>query len=347
MSASLAADPAAWDAFVASTPLAPYLQATPWAAVKAANGWHSERIVVEGTGGPVGAQVLLHRIGPGPWAVGYAPRGPVAVRMDEDGVRRWTEALRAMARRRRLSHVVIDPELEAGGPETGWLLGCGWRTAASPQPVRSRWIDLSLPEAVLWGDLRSKWRQYVQKARRGGISIVERDATGLDAFYAIYVETARRAGFPYRSAATYRTVYEAFAERGAARLLFACDTRGEPVASLMLVGWGRRVVEPYGGMTASGAESRANYLLKWEAIRTSREGGFGCYDLWGLSHAGIEQFKAGFGGRAVEYVGGFELPVRPLVQRGVGVAQAVRVGIWERRVAREARSARTADSDGP
>ena len=38
-------------------------------------------------------------------------------------------------------------------------------------------------------------------------------------------------------------------------------------------------------MTPAGADSRANYLLKWEAIRSSREQGATCYDLWGLAHA--------------------------------------------------------------
>ena len=52
-------------------------------------------------------------------------------------------------------------------------------------------------------------------------------------------------------------------------------------------------------MTEAGADSRANYLLKWEAIRSSREQGATTYDLWGLAHAGIAHFKTGFGGREI------------------------------------------------
>jgi len=71
------------------------------------------------------------------------------------------------------------------------------------------------------------------------------------------------------------------------------------------------VIEPYGGMTAEGAECRANYLLKWEAIRTSREQGAVNYDMWGLSHEGIEQFKSGFGGREIRYVGAWDFVLDP------------------------------------
>jgi lipid II:glycine glycyltransferase (peptidoglycan interpeptide bridge formation enzyme) len=333
--AALEADPSAWDGFVASTALAPYLQATPWAEVKARNGWRARRVVVGGPAGTVGCQLLAHRIGPLPWSVGYAPRGPVAAGLDEEAVHRWTGALRRAAVEARLSHVVIDPEIEAGGPELDWFRTAGWRSCPSPQPARSRWIDLAKPEEALWGDLRGKWRQYVQKARRAGIVVIEAGADRLDDFYAIYVDTARRAGFTYRTAATYRAVHHAYAARGRARLLLAQDASGEAQAALMLVGWGRRIVEPYGGMTRAGAESRANYLLKWEAIRSSRDAGYAVYDLWGLSHAGIEHFKAGFGGREVDYIGGLELQVRPLVRRAVQAAQAVRVGVARRRVDRE------------
>ena len=65
-------------------------------------------------------------------------------------------------------------------------------------------------------------------------------------------------------------------------------------------------------MTAEGGESRANYLLKWEAIRSSREQGATSYDLWGLATGGIAHFKTGFGGREVHYIGAWDLVLDPL-----------------------------------
>jgi lipid II:glycine glycyltransferase (peptidoglycan interpeptide bridge formation enzyme) len=85
------------------------------------------------------------------------------------------------------------------------------------------------------------------------------------------------------------------------------------------------VVEPYGGMTEAGADSRANYLLKWEAIRSSKEAGASTYDLWGLAHAGIAHFKTGFGGREVAYVGAFDLVLDPLGRRTYSIALRTRV----------------------
>jgi len=323
--------PADWDRFVAASPWAAYPQLSAWADVKAPNGWSAERVLVEGEGSRVGAQVLLHPLGPMPWSVGYAPRGPLADRFDAPGVAALTAALRDLGARHRLSHVTIDPAVEAGHPLEGWLREAGWRPAPPVQPDRSRLVDLTRPEDELWSDLRSKWRQYVNKARRAGVVVADVDADGLDEFYRVYVETARRAGFVHRAFSAYRDVYGAYANRGAARLLFARLPDGSTGATLMLLHCGRTVIEPYGGMTEAGADARANYLLKWEAIRSSREQGFATYDMWGLSHPGIEQFKAGFGGREVRYIGAWELVLQPIVRAAVGLAQEVRVRLARRR----------------
>jgi Uncharacterized protein involved in methicillin resistance len=83
-------------------------------------------------------------------------------------------------------------------------------------------------------------------------------------------------------------------------------------------------------MTAAGAESRANYLLKWEAIRSSREAGATSYDLWGLATGGIAHFKTGFGGREVRYVGAWDLVLSPVGRWAYELAQRGRVQ-WARR----------------
>jgi peptidoglycan pentaglycine glycine transferase (the first glycine) len=319
-----------WDAFVEANDLGSYLQLSGWARVKAVNGWSARRLHDDGTG----AQVLLRRPGPLPWAFAYAPRGPVLDAWDAAHVDRFTALARDGLRTAgRVSHLRIDPEIEqAAGPDEGGavtaaLRGVGWEPAPPIQPVSTRSIDLRADEDALWGDLRKKWRQYVNKARAGGVTVVDAGAERLDAFYAIYRDTADRAGFLIRAQSAYRDVWDAYAPQGRARLLFAELPDGTPAATLFLVRSGPRVVEPYGGMTAAGADSRANYLLKWEAIRSSREAGATSYDLWGLAHPGIAHFKTGFGGREIHYIGAWDLVLDPLGRRTYSVAQAARVRV--------------------
>ncbi|HYH91794.1 MAG TPA: peptidoglycan bridge formation glycyltransferase FemA/FemB family protein [Candidatus Saccharimonadales bacterium] len=312
--------PAGWDDFVEASEPGSYLQLSGWAAVKAVNGWTASRLHADGPDGPIGAQILVRRPRPLPWGFGYAPRGPVTAAWTPAAIEAFTEGIRRDLREGagRVSHVRIDPEIEQDGPHDPdgllrrALASAGWRPATPIQPSSTRAIDLAPDEEALWGDLRKKWRQYVNKARTAGIVVVEAEGDRLGEFYRIYRETADRAGFLIRAESAYRDIWEAYRPAGRSRLLFAQTAEGEPVATLFLVRAGPRVVEPYGGMTALGGESRANYLLKWEAIRTSREQGATSYDLWGLATGGIAHFKTGFGGREIRYIGAWDLVLDPL-----------------------------------
>jgi lipid II:glycine glycyltransferase (peptidoglycan interpeptide bridge formation enzyme) len=331
-----------WDAFVEAEDPGSYLQLSAWATVKAANGWSAHRI--ETPAGPaepsprIGAQVLVRRPRPMPWGFAYAPRGPVASAWTPDAIEAFTTTVRDELKRRagRVSHLRIDPEVERDGPGDAdgslrrALRLAGWRPATAIQPNATRIIDLRADEDALWGDLRKKWRQYINKARSGGITVVDASRDRLPEFYRIYRETADRAGFLIRTEAAYQDVWDAYAPGGRARLLFAQGADDEPMATLFLVRSGARVVEPYGGMTPVGAETRANYLLKWEAIRSSREAGAGSYDLWGLATGGIAHFKTGFGGREVRYIGAWDLVLDPLGRQAYELAQRGRVW-WARR----------------
>jgi peptidoglycan pentaglycine glycine transferase (the first glycine) len=332
------ADPEAWDQFVEASEPGSYLQLSAWAGVKAVNGWSAHRLLGPSENGQLGAQILVRRPSPMPWAFAYAPRGPVAGAWTAAGLAVFSATVRDAlpAAAGRVSHLRVDPEIEIDGPhdQDGTmrhaLREAGWRPAPPVQPVATRIVDLRADEAALWSDLRKKWRQYVNKARAAGIEVVDGDAARLPEFYRIYRETAARAGFLIRTEAAYRDVWNAFAPAGRARLLFAQMPDGEPVATLFLLRCGPRVVEPYGGMTVTGGETRANYLLKWEAIRSSRAAGASSYDLWGLATGGIAHFKTGFGGREVRYIGAWDLVLDPLGRAAYGAAQRSRVW-WSRR----------------
>jgi lipid II:glycine glycyltransferase (peptidoglycan interpeptide bridge formation enzyme) len=332
------ADPTAWDAFVESSDPGSYLQLTAWARVKAVNGWSAHRLRAGAHHGP-GAQILVRRPRPLPWGFAYAPRGPIAESWSPEEIGAFTDLVRTElpGAAGRVSHLRIDPEIELDGSRDTdgavrrALQEAGWRPAPPIQPASTRIIDLRLDEEALWGDLRKKWRQYVNKARSGGVTVREVDAAAEPAafptFHRVMRETSLRTGIPLRTEAVYRELWTAFRATDESRLLFA-ERLGEVEAVLLLVACGGRVVEPYGGMTAPGAESRANYLLKWEAIRTSREQGARSYDLWGLVHPGISHFKEGFGGRPVRYVGAWDLLVSPVGGRVFRAAE------WGRRTAR-------------
>ncbi len=322
-------DRAEWDAFVAAAPQGSFPQLTAWARANAEKGWGVSRLALASGTGLVGAQILVHRMRPSPWARGYAPRGPLAEDLDQKALTDFTASVRAASRRLRLSHLVIDPQLPAGHAAEGWLEALGWRRIGAIQINRTRVLDLTLPEKALWSGLRSSARWSVNKARRSGYATDDAGQAGMVDFERIYLETARRVGF--QPGAAFRTVFREFEADGAARLLLARAPGGEAVATLVLLSCGRRIIELYGASTREGALGRANYLLKWEAIRSSRERGFYSYDMWGTDERGVAEFKAGFGGEEREYIGAWELVTdRPArwVLDSTSRARALAGSIW-------------------
>jgi lipid II:glycine glycyltransferase (peptidoglycan interpeptide bridge formation enzyme) len=322
---ALRRDDAAWDAFVASSATPTHLQLTAWARAKAPNGWRSLRVVADGGSGPIGAQVLVRRLGPGPFGIGYAARGPIARRFDEASLGAFSAALRRAARAAYLTHVTVDPALEGEAPRD-LFAATGWRRADPVQHDRTRLIDLRGPEQELWGALRATTRRYVNRAKRDGCTVGEGDGSDLDAFYAIMVETAERSGFIHRSREAYAAIHRSFAPGGRARFLFAYTPDGRPAAAKLLLSCGGHITQPYSGMTAAGAESRANYLLEWETIRRAKDEGQSVYDMWGLANPGISYFKAGFGGREAVYCGTWDLVTLPLLREAL--VRARRGYVW-------------------
>ena len=221
----------------------------------------------------------------------------------------------------RVSHVRIDPEVErdgpldAGGSLRAILARAGWRPAPPIQPPSTRVIDLAAGEEALWGDLRKKWRQYVNKARANGVTVVElarrpdrpvlRDLPGDGAPGRL--PDPGRAGLPRRLGR-----------------LSADRRRDAPVR------------DRHGGHAPGGAVPGPQRAPGRGAVRrhdrrrcrpagelppqvgghpSLPEAGATTYDLWGLAHPGIAQFKVGFGGREVRFVGAWDL-----VLSGLGTA---------------------------
>ena len=63
------------------------------------------------------------------------------------------------------------------------------------------------------------------------------------------------------------------------------------------------------------------YLLQWEVMRWAKKRGMTYYDMVGVTHPenlnpddslwGVYKFKVGFGGEISDFLGCFDLPVRP------------------------------------
>ena len=338
-------DPARWDAFVESAAYRSFSQLWAWGELRREAGWVPIRLAVgdrETPSGPIlaGVQLMLRRIPLVGFSLGYAPRGPVGALEDDAAWSELVAGMRRLGTDQRIATIRIEPEVLVDSPVARRLSARFWRLAPPVQPVATRLVDLTLSEDELRAGLRKKHRQYLARAERDGLVVECFDAqadegeaaAALADFHRILSGTGERAGFNVRVPDYYRGVWGTLAPANRARLFFATRD-GDRLATLFHIACGDHVAELYGGATPGGSRLHANYLVKWGAILGLKSEGFARYDLWGQPTGGIAQFKEGFGGELVTYVGARDLVVDragDIAVRGALAAREVVVRVRSR-----------------
>jgi lipid II:glycine glycyltransferase (peptidoglycan interpeptide bridge formation enzyme) len=283
------------------------LQTRGWADAKALTGWRAARFILDGGV----AQVLLKEDLPAGLSVAYSPRGPL---VPDDALPDAIGALRRALGGRRCAALLCDPEAAPSADLSSALARAGIRHApVFVQPRRTLLLDPSQdPEAML-AAMRKKTRQYIRKAERAGVATEE--TADLARFHRILTVVGERDRFAVRSLEYLERLRAGLGDR--LHVLMA-TVGGDDVGGLMLARMGERAWELYGGWSGTHGEDRPFYLLKWRAIRSMARLGVRRYDMWGLTEggaddpmAGVENFKLGFGGEVVEWVGALETPVTP------------------------------------
>ena len=258
--------------------------------------------------------------------------GPVAV------VRRWhsdtLKAAIAEGSARRLRDVEPDESFPEAMAVADRLRELGWNqkpdTGAGFGDVQPRYV-FQLPlagrtEEQLLAGFNQLWRRNVKKAEKAGVEVVHGGYDDLPAFHEVYVETAERDRFTPRGLAYFQRMWRAMEAEDPRRItLYLARHEDRVLAATTLVRVGRHAWYSYGASSSSGRDVRPSNAVQWAMIRDSLATGCDVYDLRGISDTldpddplfGLIQFKLGTGGHAQEYVGEWDLRLRPMLSRAV------------------------------
>ncbi len=285
---TLASDPA-WDAFVDEVPGGHHLQSSPWAQVKAKQGWRPLRLQVRSGEELIGGcQLLLRRLPVG--SIAYCPRGPLARDRDPAVIGRVLDGLGPLCRRARILYLKVQPPVGGGAIEP-MLLARGY--VASPvfaAPVATVIVDLAREPDELLAAMRSGTRANIRKATRKGITIREAGSAGLSEFGVILADTSRRQGFSAYPLEYYAEILERFGPR--AELLLA-EHDGRVLAGMVPVGFADTVVYKMGAWSGVRTNLHPNELMHWHAMQWARERGYRYYDLEGILESVAQAKLAG------------------------------------------------------
>lgn len=302
------------------------MQSAAWGELKSRFGWRARRIALERNGAVIaGAQILFRRLPLG-LQFAYVPRGPVAdpawdrgIRnpQDSDALAELLDALCAAARERGAFALKIEPN---------WL-------GAHPLPFRERvrvgtcfqphitfHVDLTRDLDTILAHMKPKWRYNIRLAERKGVQVRAGSADDLALFYQLLQITSKRDGFAIHSLDYYRAAFDLLSAHDRARLLVA-EYEREPIAAIFVTAFGREAIYLYGASSNAHRERMPNHALHWAAMQWARARGCAHYDLWGIGATaeadvgaihesplqhGLYQFKQGFGGSVVRYVGAYD-----------------------------------------
>lgn len=287
-----------WDDYILDNSGHP-LQLWGWGDLKASHGWSACRLFFYNDNDDLtGAiQVLIKKL---PWplkSLAYVPRGPVVAIENRDDL--LAELKRYIKKTFRSVAITVEPDEEKFRTKTDWNTSDNHIL-----PARTIILDLNKSESDLLSVMAKKTRQYIRKSAAENIKIkMIRDSNELKKCLDVYDQTAKRAGFDLHDRQYY---YDVFEKLGDFSPVFAAYVDNQLVAFLWLAISADTAYELYGGMNELGQQLRANYMLKWYAIRKCKEWGLIRYDFGGLLDGGITTFKKGWTNQETELAGTFD-----------------------------------------
>lgn len=309
-------DPAAWNALVASLPIASALQSWGWGEVKKLSGWQPTRVALYEGDTLIAAAQLFRRQFLGPVSMLYASRGPALRSLsDLPSVAKALSSLAAGA-------VFLKLEAETGqaaAENTPQFEGLSLEETI--QPEYSLWIDLRGGEKAVLDQMTEMHKRNTKLAEKR-VSITTEGEEAFEEFWKVFVETNQRAKLLQHSKHYYQTVLREMNQPQGQAFISIARLEGEVLAAGLFVAFGGKVDYLYGGSTGYDDPEKKNKKapngMHWGAIRWGIAHGCHTYDLWGVprqsegSHAaGIDKFKEGFNGTRVRFPA-YDMPLSPI-----------------------------------
>jgi len=336
-----------WDALVAQNPAGgDFVQARPYADTKAAVGWIPRFLVFERGGERASVSLALERRIPllGPYW--YLPHGPAVPTPEE--ARAHVEALRGFLRERepRVFAAAVEPPIERIGDapasegETARALaplGARWRPGiqsnVSTAIVKLAGEDGPRSDAELLSSFQKRCRNSINRAIRDGVEVREYPADA-ETFARMH-RLMRLVGgggqtLRLRSEDYAERFWRGFSEAGLGRF-YGIESSGieggdSPALLAYVIRVGERAYYKDGGSERPRTSPGMSNLLQWRMMRDARDAGATSYDLMGTpprdrlddpsspNHT-LAAFKLSFANEVTEFVGAFDLVLRPRAYR--------------------------------
>lgn len=295
-------------------------QSYEFAEIKKTQGW---RVYYEYFGGV--ATTVLEKSIFGFGKLWYVPKGP-GVNSVED-LRLLLPELKSRAKKAGVFAVKIEPEILKSDENSAAISKLSLQKVRPIQPNFSTvLLDISADLDTILKNLNQKGRHAIRRAERDGVTAlaVEASDENCRVMYDLLAETAA-GSFSIRSFAYYKQFWQSFSKAGMGQLFFAY-VNNQVVAAAYALTMGQKSTYKDGASVRQRTTYGASHLLQWEVIKWAKTQGACLHDLCGAPpsdqinnpdhpHYGIGRFKTSFNKQVTDYVGAYDIVIRPLAYR--------------------------------
>jgi len=265
-------------------------------------------------------QLFFHQVPHFPFSVGYFPKGPLPTPL-------MIKTLKKVGRENKTIFIKLEPNVIKNQKSIHQLADKSQKSKLSLVPGKPLFtrhtmiINLEKGEEGLMAGFASKTRYNIRLAQKRGVKIIEDNSQkGFEQYWRLMKETTKRQKFYAHNKTYHRLMWQEMNRAGIAHLLRAVY-KGETLAAWILFAFNGVLYYPYGASTRRHQEVMASNLIMWEAIRLGKSLGCKKFDLWGTPGPdpkpddpwfGFHRFKMGYRPEIVEFIGTYDLVLRPV-----------------------------------
>jgi lipid II:glycine glycyltransferase (peptidoglycan interpeptide bridge formation enzyme) len=267
-------------------------------------------------------QMTIHKVPYTPWTIGYIPKStmPTADIISN---------LKKIGKQEKCIFIQIEPNIITSENFKSKIKNLGLKPANRPLFTKYTFLlDLDKSEEELLKLMHSKTRYNIKVAIKHGVKIIQDDSDeAFEEYLKLTYETTKRQGFYAHTKKYHRLMWQTLKSKKIdtkklSAHLFLAKYNKQTLAAWILFVYGDTLYYPYGSSSSLHRETMASNLMMWEAIKFGKSLGLKKFDMWGALGKnpdkndpwyGFHRFKEGYGPEHIEFVGSFDLILRPML----------------------------------
>lgn len=287
---------------------------------KKLGGWVPQFILAETV-----AITVLEKTVLGLGKLWYLPKGPGVASVRE--LDELLVDLTQFADAQGVFAIKIEPELLKTDETLASLLKLKLKKVRPIQPNFSTvLLDISDDLEMVMAHLNQKGRHAIKRALRDGVTTEPVEATdkNCEVMYQLLAATAA-GSFRIRSYSYYKAFWQRYDRAGLGQLFFAYFDE-KVVACAFAIAFGKKGTYKDGASVRERTAYGASHLLQWRIIEWMKTKGVRTHDLCGAPpsdqinnpdhpYYGIGRFKTSFNKEVTDYVGAYDIVIRPFQYR--------------------------------